>query len=178
MAHDLLDAHRSGKLRVTIGQASDYFGPRGLLSAMGERVFYPAIGGKKAQVMGDPDQPHSYSYVPDIANGLVTLADHDEADGAAWHLPNAPAITTRNFINKVYAAAGHEPQIQAMSRVMVSVVGVFNGQVRELKDMLYEFEEPFVVDSSRFESAFGVHGTPLAEAIPATVEWFKDHPRQ
>ena len=178
MAQDLLEAHQSGKVRVAIGQASDYFGPRALLSAMGERVFYPAIGGKKAQVMGDPDQPHSYSYVPDIANGLVTLADHDEADGAAWHLPNAPAITTRNFINKVYAAAGHEPQIQAMSRVMVSVVGVFNGQVRELKEMLYEFEEPFVVDSSRFESTFGVHATPLAEAIPATVEWFKDHPRQ
>jgi len=177
MAQGLLEAHQSGKVRVTMGQASDYFGPRALLSAMGERVFYPAIAGKKAQVMGDPDQPHSYSYVPDIANGLVTLADHDEADGAAWHLPNAPAITTREFTDKVYAAAGHEPQIQAMSRVMVSVVGVFNGQVRELKEMLYEFEEPFVVDSSRFESAFGVHATPLDEAIPATVEWFRTHPK-
>jgi nucleoside-diphosphate-sugar epimerase len=144
---------------------------------MGERVFYPAIAAKKAQVIGDPDQPHSYSYVPDIANGLVTLADHDEADGAAWHLPNAPAITTREFINKVYAAAGHEPQIQAMSRVMVNVVGVFNGQVRELKEMLYEFEKPFVVDSARFESAFGVHANPLDEAIPATVEWFRAHPK-
>ena len=177
MAQDLLEAHQSGKVRVAIGQASDYFGPRALLSAMGERVFYPAIAAKKAQVIGDPDQPHSYSYVPDIANGLVTLADHDEADGAAWHLPNAPAITTREFINKVYAAAGHEPQIQAMSRVMVNVVGVFNGQVRELKEMLYEFEKPFVVDSGRFESAFGVHATPSDGAIPATVEWFRTHPK-
>ena len=79
MAQDLLAAHRSGKVRVAIGRASDYFGPRGLLSAMGERVFYPAIAGRKAQVMGNPDQPHSYSYIPDIAMGLVTLADHDEA---------------------------------------------------------------------------------------------------
>ena len=108
MAQDLLEAHGSGKVRVAIGQASDYFGPGGLLTAMGERVFYPAIGGKKAQVMGDPDQPHSYSYIPDIAKGLVTLADHDEADGAAWHLPNAPAITTRQFVDKIYAAAGNE----------------------------------------------------------------------
>ena len=177
MAQDLLEAHQSGRVRVAIGQASDYFGPRALLSAMGERVFYPAIAGKKAQVMGDPDQPHSYSYVPDIANGLVTLADHDEADGAAWHLPNAPAITTRQFVDKVYSSAGHEPQIQAMSRVMVSVVGVFNGQVRELKEMLYEFEEPYIVDSSRFESTFGVHATPLDEAIPVTVEWFRAHPK-
>ena len=163
---------------LVIGRASDYFGPRGLLTAMGERVFYPAVTGKKAQVMGDPDQLHSYSYIPDIANGLVTLADHDEADGSAWHLPNAPAITTREFINKIYAAAGNDPQIQAMSRVMVNVVGLFNGQVRELKEMLYEFEEPYVVDSSRFESAFGVHATPLDEAIPANVEWFLEHPRR
>jgi len=178
MAQDLLDAHQAGKVRVAIGQASDYFGPRGLLSALGERVFYPAIEGKKAQVMGNPDQPHSYSYIPDIAKGLVTLADHDEADGAAWHLPNAPAITTRQFVDKIYAAAGNEPQIQVMSRIMVNVVGLFNGQVRELKEMLYEFEEPYVVDSSRFESTFGVHATPLDEAIPATVEWFGAHPRK
>ena len=177
MAQDLLDAHETGKVRVAIGQASDYFGPRGLLSAMGERVFYPAIAGKKAQVMGNPDQPHSYSYIPDIATGLVTLADHDEADGAAWHLPNAPAITTRQFVDKIYAAAGNEPQIQAMSRIMVNVVGLFNGQVRELKEMLYEFEEPFVVDSSRFESTFDVHATPLDDSIPATVDWFRDHPK-
>ena len=177
MAQDLLEAHQSGRVRVAIGQASDYFGPRALLSAMGERVFYPAIAGKKAQVMGDPDQPHSYSYVPDIANGLVTLADHDEADGAAWHLPNAPAITTRQFVGKVYSSAGHKPQIQAMSRVMVSVVGVFNGQVRELKEIHYELQEPFIVDSNRFESTFGVHATPLDEAIPATVEWFRAHPK-
>ena len=177
MARDLLEAHRSGKVRVAIGQASDYFGPRALLSAMGERVFYPAIAGKKAQVMGDPDQPHSYSYVPDIASGLVTLADNDEADGAAWHLPNAPAITTRQFVDKIYAATGNEPQIQAISRMMVNVLGLFNGQVRELKEMLYEFEEPFVVDSTRFESTFGVHATPLDEAIPVTVEWFRTHPQ-
>ena len=177
MTSDVLEAHRSGKVRVAIGQASDYFGPRGVLTAMGERVFYPAIAGKKAQVMGNPDQPHSYSYIPDIARGLVTLADHDEADGAAWHLPNAPAITTRQFVDKIYAAAGNQPRIQAMPRVMVNVVGFFNGQVRELKEMLYEFEEPFVVDSSRFESTFGVHATPLDESIPATVDWFRDHPR-
>lgn len=177
MAKDLLAAHEAGKVRVAVGRASDYFGPRGLLTAMGERVFYPAVTGKKAQVMGDPDQLHSYSYIPDIANGLVTLADRDDADGSAWHLPNAPAITTREFVNKVYAAAGNEPRIQVMSRVMVNVVGLFNGQVRELKEMLYEFEEPYVVDSSRFESVFGVHATPLDEAIPETVEWFREHPK-
>jgi nucleoside-diphosphate-sugar epimerase len=177
MAQDLLDAHRAGKVRVAIGRPSDYFGPRGLLSAMGERVFYPALAGKKTQVMGNPDQPHTYSYIPDIAKGLAILGERDEADGEAWHLPNAPALTTRQFIEQVYAAAGTEAVIQAMPRLMVNVVGLFNGNVRELKEMLYEFEEPYVVDHSRFEAAFGNHATPLPEAIETTVAWYRANPR-
>jgi nucleoside-diphosphate-sugar epimerase len=177
MAQALLEAHRAGKVRVVIGRASDYFGPQGRLSAMGERVFDPALSGKKAQVMGNPSHLHSYSYIPDIAKGLVVLGEHGEADGEAWHLPNAPAITTRQFIEQVYGAAGTEPRIQAMSRFLVKMVGLVNGTVRELDEMLYEFEEPFVVDSTKFERAFGDHATPLTEAIPATVEWFRTHPK-
>jgi len=177
MTKDLLAAHESGKVRVAIGRASDYFGPRGLLSAMGERVFYPALAGKKAQVMGDPDQPHTYSYIPDIAKGLAILGERDEADGQAWHLPNAPALTSRQFIEQVFGAAGTDPQIQAMPNWMVSLVGLFNGTVRELKEMLYEFEEPFVVDDSRFEAAFGSPATPLADAIDATLAWYRAHPK-
>lgn len=177
MAKDLMAASESGKVRVAVGRPSDYFGPRGLLSAMGERVFYPALSGKKAQVVGDPDQLHSYSYLPDIARGLIVLAESDEADGRAWHLPNAPAVTTRQFIENVYAAAGTEVSIQVMPRFMVSAVGLFNGNVRELKEMLYEFEEPFVVDDSRFAAAFGNSATALPEAIDATVAWFRSHPK-
>ncbi len=178
MAKDLMAASEAGKVRVAVGRASDYFGPRGLLSAMGERVFYPALAGKKAQVLGDPDQLHSYSYLPDIARDLIVLGERDEADGKAWHLPNAPAVTTRQFVEMVYAAAGTEPGIQAMPRIMVSAVGFFNGNVRELKEMLYEFEEPFVVDDSRFEIAFGGSATPLSVAIGDTVEWFRSHPTE
>jgi nucleoside-diphosphate-sugar epimerase len=177
MAQDLLEAHRAGRVRVAIGRSSDYFGPRGLLSSMGERVFYPALIGKKAQVIGDPDQLHTYSYIPDIAKGLITLGERDEADGDVWHLPNASSLTTRQFIAQVHAAAGTQPGIQVMSRFTVSLVGLINGTIRELKEMLYEFEEPFVVDSRKFESVFGDQFTLLSEAIPTTVDWFRTHPK-
>ena len=177
MAQDLLEAHRAGRVRVAMGRASDYFGPRGLLSSMGERVFYPALNGKKAQVIGDPDQPHTYSYIPDIAEGLIILGERDEADGDVWHLPNATTLTTRQFIEQAQLAAGTQPGIQVMSPFMVSLVGMINGTVRELREMLYEFEEPFVVDSRKFQTAFGDHSTPLSEAIPATVDWFRTHPK-
>jgi nucleoside-diphosphate-sugar epimerase len=176
MAQALLEAHQAGEVRVAIGRASDYFGPHGRLSAMGERVFYPALTGKRR---GDrePDRLHTYGYIPDIAKGMVTLGERSEADGQTWHLPNAPAVTTRQFIEQVYTAAGTGPGIQAMSPFMVKMVGLFNGTVRELDEMLYEFEESFVVDSGKFQRAFGDHATPLSEAITATVEWFRTHPK-
>ncbi len=177
MDQQLLALHQAGKARVTIGRASDYFGPGGLVSHMGERVFYPALAGKKAQVMGDPDQPHTFSYIPDIAAGLVTLGLNDAADGRAWHLPNDITITPRQVIAKVFAAAGTEPRISAMPRSMVSLIGMFNGPLREIKEVLFEFEEPFIVDSSDFESTFGQTATPLDEAIRATVAWFRANPR-
>jgi nucleoside-diphosphate-sugar epimerase len=173
MADDLMAAHRDGKVRVAIGRASDYFGPRGLRSAMGEQVFSRILEGKKAQVVGDPDQPHTYSYIPDIAKGLATLGDRVEADGQVWHLPNSPTLTTRQFIEEICAAVGTEPGIQAMPGWLLGLVGLFNGNLGEIKEMLYEFEEPFVVDDSRFQAAFGTRPTPLSEAINTTVDWYR-----
>ena len=177
MARDLLEAHEAGKLRVAIGRASDFFGPRGLVSHMGERVFYPVLAGKNAKVLGDPTQPHTFSYLPDIGAGLATLGTRDEADGKAWHLPNADTLSTRAFIQKVYHAAGTEGKASAMPSAMMNLVALFNGNVRELKEVLFEFEEPFVVDSRAFELAFDQFATPLDNAIPTTVDWFRANPK-
>ena len=177
MAQELMDAHASGRVRVVIGRASDYFGPRGMLSHMGERVFYPVLAGKNAQVFGDPTQPHTYSYIPDIAAGLATLGERDDADGRAWNLPNAETLSTQEFISKAYAAAGTTGKVSAMPAALVNLVALFNGDVREIKEVIPGFKEPYVVDSTAFESTFGRAATPLDTSIPATVEWFRSHPK-
>ena len=74
MSQALMEAHKTGRVRVAIGRASDFFGPRVLTSAAGEQVFGRAVEGKSAQVAGDPDQPHTYTYVPDIGKGLLSWA--------------------------------------------------------------------------------------------------------
>lgn len=177
MDRELLAANEAGDVRITIGRASDFFGPLALTTHMGARVFYPALDGNRAKVLGDPSQPHTYSYVPDIAAGLAILGRDSRADGTAWHLPNPPTLTTRDFIAKVYEAAGTEFGVAAMPKPLVSFVALFNPDLREIKEVLYQVEDPFVVDSSPFETTFGVTGTPLAEAIPATVDWFRAHPQ-
>ena len=131
-----------------------------MVSHMGERVFYPVLAGRNAKVFGDPTQPHTFSYIPDIAAGLATLGTRDKADGRAWHLPNADTITTSAFIEKVYEAAGTEGKASAMPSALVNLIALFNSNVKEIKEVLFEFEEPFMVDSGAFESAFDQFATP------------------
>lgn len=178
MTEDLMAAHEAGTVRVAIGRASDYFGPRGPLSVMGGFVFYPALAGKTTRLFGKPDMPHTYSYVPDIAKGLAVLGERDEALGRAWHLPNAETLTSRRFVEMIYETAGNRPKISATPKTVVRLVGLRNPMVREMVEMLYEFEEPLVVDHSRFETAFGNHATPLDEAIDTTVAWYQANPEQ
>lgn len=175
MAQDLLAAHGSGKVRVAIGRASDFFGPCALTSAAGERVFLPALSGKASQVVGNPNLLHTYTYVPDIGKGLVILGERDEASGQAWHLPGSQTVTTRQFIEMIFAETGYPARIQAVPNLILKTLALFNPMLREVAEMLYEFEEPFIVDHSRFERTFGNHATPLQEAIHTTVEWFRKY---
>src|SRR5918992_2849282 len=148
MSKELMEAHKSGRVRVTIGRASDFFGPRVLASAAGEQVFDRAVRGKSAQVAGDPDQPHTYTYVPDIGRGLAILGEHEEALGQAWHLPSPETLTTRQFVEMIFEEVGKPARIQAAPKILLRALGLFNPALRETIEMLYEFEEPFVVDDS------------------------------
>jgi nucleoside-diphosphate-sugar epimerase len=177
MSEELMEAHTSGKVRVAIGRASDFFGPRVLASAAGEQVFGRAVQGKSAQVAGDPDQPHTYTYAPDIGRGLVVLGEREEALGRAWHLPNPETVSTRRFVETIFEEVGKPARVQAAPKILLRAMGLFNPGMREMIEMLYEFEEPFVVDDSRFEKAFGEQATPLREAIQRTVRWYREeHP--
>src|ERR687889_1042018 len=173
MSEELMEAHSSGRVRVAIGRASDYFGPRVLVSAAGEQVFGRAAVGKGAQVAGDPDQPHTYTYAPDVGRGLVVLGEREEALGQAWHLPGPETVTTRAFVETIFKEVGKPARIQAAPKILLRAIGLFNPGMREMIEMLYEFEEPFVVDHSKFEQAFGEHATPLREAIGHTVRWYR-----
>ncbi len=177
MAEELMAAHKAGKVRVAVGRASDYFGPRGLVSAMGERVFYPALTGKGAQILGNPDLPHTQSYIPDIGKGLVILGEREEALGQVWHLPSPKPVTQREFLEIVYKEAGHPLKMQVMPKFMLNGLALFVPTLREVKEMIYEFEEPFIMDHSKFDQTFGNIATPLDKAIATTVAWFRQNPK-
>jgi nucleoside-diphosphate-sugar epimerase len=173
MTEELLRAHAAGQVQVTIGRASDYFGPGAVHSALGETVFATAITGHRAQVIGNPDLLHSYSYTPDVAAGLVTLGTATGATGDIWHLPLAEARTTRQIIEHVYRLAGHDPRILAAGRATLRALGLVKPAMREYLHTLYQFTDPWVVDDAKFRTAFGVAATPLEEALATTLEWYR-----
>ncbi|MEO7716176.1 MAG: NAD-dependent epimerase/dehydratase family protein [Capsulimonas sp.] len=173
VARDYLKAHADGVAQVALGRAADFFGPRVFNSTFGERVFPLALSGQPVQVMGNIDLPHPYSYMPDIARGLATLGERPEAIGHEWLLPVAPTVTTREMLKLVEAAVGHPLEIQTATREIIEHFGEFDEQMREFVEMFYQYEEPQIVDSSRFTETFEWSATPLSEAIAATVDWFK-----
>lgn len=172
LASELMAAHAAGRVRVTIGRASDYFGPRGRQSTVGERLFAPALAGKAAQVLGNPDLPHTFTYLPDFGRALVTLGTRDEAVGEIWHVPNAEAVSTREFAALVFAAAGHPLRLQVLPAALLAAASAFSPTLRAVREQQYQRTSPWIVDSSKFTDAFGAEATPSGEAITATLAWF------
>lgn len=172
LADQLMEAHAAGRVRATIGRASDYFGPRGRQSIAGERLFVPALAGKSAQVLGNPDLPHTLTYLPDFGRALVTLGTHQEAIGQVWHVPSAATLSTCEFITLVFEAAGQPPKLRVLPSVLLTAMALVNPTLRAVREQQYQREGPWIVDHSKFASAFDADVTPHREAIAATVAWF------
>jgi nucleoside-diphosphate-sugar epimerase len=179
MARDLLAAHQAGNVQVAIGRASDYFGPRGgAQSMLGDRVIPAALAGKTATVLGDPDQPHTYTYIPDIGEGLAVLGEHPDAPGEVWHLPNDPQTrTTRQLVDTIYRLAGQpRTRLRGTPALLLRALGVVNPTVRELIELQYEFQEPFIVDSTKIATKLHAHATPLDQALADTLASYRTNP--
>lgn len=173
MARMLLDAHAAGHARVAIVRASDFYGPRVRLSQLGERVIGRLLNGKPAQGLGDPDQPHTFTYAPDFVRALVTVAGADEASGEIWHVPNAPPIALRAVVAKVAALAGRPAKLSTIPGWMLSGLALVNPLMRELKELQFQLDRPYLVDHSKYATRFGSGFTPMEEGLRATVEWYQ-----
>ncbi len=174
MAEMLLEAHREGRLRVVLGRSSDYYGPRGTGTITGDTVFGAAVEGKTVRWPASLDVPHQFNYLPDMARALIVLGEREEADGKVWHLPAAEPITGRRFLDLVSAEIGHPVKTSVTSKTMLRAIGLFSPFLRELVETAYQFEQPFVADTTKFQKAFGpFEPTPYEKAIADTLAWFQ-----
>lgn len=175
IADAALAAHQSGKLRVAIGRASDFFAPEYDLA--GDMIVYPALAGKKVNLMGNMDLPHTFTYIPDFGKGLATLGTRDKALGQVWIVPSMKTLTQRELVNLLFKEIGGTPKMGAVGRNVMRIFGLFSPGARETVEMMYGWEKPYVVDSSKFQRAFGIAPVSIEEAIRETVAWFRAHPK-
>jgi nucleoside-diphosphate-sugar epimerase len=173
MTHDLLAASHAGRARIVIGRAADLFGAGVTESALGRQFFPKAVAGKKVDFIGDPDLLHTYSYVPDVATALAVLGTDERAVGQVWHLPGPETLSTRAILDLVEARLGHQVGIRRMPLFALRALGLVNPMMRGLAEMAYEFEAPFVLDTSKYRTTFGGQTTPMDEAIATTVAAFE-----
>jgi len=173
LAELLLQADRSGTVRAAIGRASDFFGPAVLQSTLGDRVFPAVLGGRSAQVLGNPDLPHTFTFIEDFARALVVLGTRDEALGSVWHVPSAPTVTVRDMVTQACELAGVPARITVAPSLFIRAMGLVNPTMRAVTEVLYQVERPWVIDHSRFETAFGTRVTPHREALQRTLDWYR-----
>ncbi|GAA0849225.1 NAD-dependent epimerase/dehydratase family protein [Streptosporangium amethystogenes subsp. fukuiense] len=176
MWQEALAAHRAGRVRVTEVRGSDYFGPGCLdQSHLGERLVPRLLAGRTVRVIGDPAQPHSWTYVPDVARALIAAGEGDRAWGRAWHVPTNEPMAVREVATRLCALAGiPDPGVKAMPHWLVRAAGTFSPMLGELEELRYQFVRPFVLDSDDFQAAFGIAPTPMDEALTATIAWWRD----
>lgn len=167
---DALEAHQAGRVRITEVRGSDYIGP-GATSHLGDRTVPRVLAAQPVRVFGSPDQPHTWTFTHDMAAMLVTAALDPRAWGRAWHAPSNPPRTQREAIDDLADVAGVPTvPVRPLPPAALSVLGLLNSTIRELRETRYQFDRPFVMDSTAAQQTFGLQPTPWRDVLAETLQ--------
>lgn len=174
VAEMLQQEMKAGTIKAVIARAVDFYGP-GVTdkSAVSVLVFSRMKKGKGAQWFINPDVPRSYSYTPDAAKAVYLLAKNDAAVGQVWHLPTAqPALTGREFISTAAKYMNAPAKFTVLPKWLLKILGWFNPFLKELYEMSYQDEYPFIFDATKFEKGFNYQPVSYEQGIKETADWF------
>jgi len=160
------------RVPASIGRFSDYYGPGGTNSFLHRMFLEPALAGKPLQILLADDEPHTFHYLPDVARGFATLVEHPDADGRAWVLPAAPPLTQGQVAGTVNGLLPAPVKVSRIGPVMLAFGAVFSRQAREGRKVAHQFDRPWVVDATAFETTFGpIEVTGHDTALRQTLAW-------
>lgn len=175
MARELRTLHDSGRLVVAQVRASDLFGPGMRQSALGEQLLGRAVSGKSPRLLGNPQMPHTWTYVADAANTLARVGTRHDTFGRVWHVPSAPPLSQAAIVARLGALLGKHLVSSATPKLALRLFGIFRPEAGEILEMLYEFERPFVMSDAAARTRLGQTHTPFDEALRETVRaWWSN----
>jgi nucleoside-diphosphate-sugar epimerase len=176
VAEQLFEAHRRGDVVATAGRASDFYGPGGTQTGLGDFFWPRAFARKTVYSPFALDAVHTYHYIPDVAAGLALLGSADsDVYGRPWMLPCAPAVTLRELVARLEATLGFPVKVAQMPRWLLKAAGLVAPMMRELDEMAYQWDEPFVINDRRFRERFHAQPADVIVAAADTVAWARRH---
>ncbi len=172
-------AQRAASATPTVSiAASDFYGPAVRMAHAGARLVPTVLAGRTMRVLGSLDQPHSFTYVPDLAAAMIEAASRPELWDSFLHAPTAPPVTQRRLVELVAEAGGVPvPRVSAVPGWVLRASGAVSRDMRELAETAYMFSDPFVLDSTASEQRLGLSPTPIEAGLAATVAWWRQHDR-
>jgi nucleoside-diphosphate-sugar epimerase len=167
--NEALEAHKAGRIRTADVRGSDYLGA-GAVSPFSVTVLPKVIAGKRGMMPGDLDAPHSWTYVGDVARTLIAAAGDESAWGRAWHVPTPEPLSVRQLATRAAVLAGAPPaRVAAMPKAVLRLAGLVDPGAREMVEMQYQWQRPFVVDSTAATAAFGLEPTATDDALEEMI---------
>lgn len=161
-------------LTALIARSADFYGPDNKNSALNMMVVDNLLKGKKAQAFGNINKIHTYTYTPDAAAATALLGNTIDAYNQVWHVPTTKEkLTTRQWIKLIADEIRVEAKIQTLPVWLIKILGLFIPVMREFPEMIYQNEQDFIFDSTKFEKRFGITSTAPKDGIRILIENFK-----
>jgi nucleoside-diphosphate-sugar epimerase len=171
IAQMLLEEVKRGELTALIARAADFYGPKNDKSMLIELVYKNLKKGKKANWFFGSDKIHSFTFTPDAAKATALLGNTNDAWNQVWHLPTDPSKKTIAEIAEMLSTEMKMAKgVSVMPQWLIKVLGLFIPFMRELPEMMYQYDRDYYFDSSKFTKRFPEFKiTSYAEGIRQTV---------
>lgn len=174
IATQLMEEINAGKINAIIARAADFYGPACKTSVLNTLVFDKMAKKKKAQWLINDSVVHSFTFTPDCGEALWLLSNNDNAWNQIWHMPTAkPPLTGKEIIQMSAEIFGTSPKHSIIGKGMVGFLGIFLKVMKEMKEMLYQYENDYIFDSTKFEQSFNFKPTTYREGIQITAESYQ-----
>jgi nucleoside-diphosphate-sugar epimerase len=169
-----MEAAKNGRVRIASLRCTDFYGPNVPVSHLGTSGFGALARSKAAMLLAPPDTPHDFAYVPDIARAAIALLDApDDAFGQVWNMPCAPTRTPREILRLGAEALGVKLRIRSIPLWLLPLLGLAVPFLREVADVGFTWDRPYVVDGRKFTQRFGFDVTPYEVGAPAAALSFR-----
>jgi len=168
---DMLLSHvKQGKLKALIARSADFYGPKNEKSFLMEVVYKNFAKNKKANWFMNANKIHSFTFTPDAAKATALLGNTDDAYNQVWHLPtDQTKLTGKEFISLFAKEMQVPDKYSVLSMFMLKLAGIFVPLLREMPEMMYQYDRDYFFDSSKFNKRFDFKTTSYQEGVKAIV---------